>query len=150
MGPVLQSAVPDVEFIVAGSPEAQPVADAVAEAGDGEERQHAGLRWLSNAGGFLTLVGQGRRDQKHSDVPADLQRRHAIAQAADQRGRHVGREERHVRAELERVQLTFPLHFYISDEWFTPDGTATMAVGRTSRSTSSIDSSTWPAVLSLK
>ena len=25
-------------------------------------------------------------------------------------------------------ELRFPIHFYISDEWFTPDGTATMAV----------------------
>ena len=33
-----------------------------------------------------------------------------------------------LRAELERAQLRFPIHFYISDEWFTPDGTATMAV----------------------
>jgi hypothetical protein len=33
-----------------------------------------------------------------------------------------------LRAELERVELRFPIHYYISDEWFTPDGTATMAV----------------------
>ena len=33
-----------------------------------------------------------------------------------------------LRAELERVDLRFPIHYYISDEWFTPDGTATMAV----------------------
>jgi hypothetical protein len=31
-------------------------------------------------------------------------------------------------AELERCDLRFPIHFYISDEWFTPDGTATMAI----------------------
>jgi hypothetical protein len=33
-----------------------------------------------------------------------------------------------LRAELERADLRFPIHFYISDEWFTPDGTATMAI----------------------
>jgi hypothetical protein len=33
-----------------------------------------------------------------------------------------------LRSELERCDLRFPIHFYISDEWFTPDGTATMAV----------------------
>ena len=33
-----------------------------------------------------------------------------------------------LRAELEARELRFPIHFYISDEWFTPDGTATMAV----------------------
>jgi len=33
-----------------------------------------------------------------------------------------------LRSELEARELKFPLHFYISDEWFTPDGTATMAV----------------------
>ena len=33
-----------------------------------------------------------------------------------------------LRAELERAELRFPIHFYISDEWFTPDGTATMAI----------------------
>ena len=33
-----------------------------------------------------------------------------------------------LRAELEARDLRFPMHFYISDEWFTPDGTATMAV----------------------
>jgi hypothetical protein len=33
-----------------------------------------------------------------------------------------------LRAELERAHLHFPIHFYISDEWFTPDGTATMAI----------------------
>jgi hypothetical protein len=33
-----------------------------------------------------------------------------------------------LRAELEARDLRFPIHFYISDEWFTPDGTVTMAV----------------------
>ena len=33
-----------------------------------------------------------------------------------------------LRAELEARDLRFPLHFYLSDEWFTPDGTASMAV----------------------
>ena len=33
-----------------------------------------------------------------------------------------------LRAELEARELRFPIHFYISDEWFTPDGTVTMAV----------------------
>jgi hypothetical protein len=33
-----------------------------------------------------------------------------------------------LRSELERCDLRFPIHFYISDEWFTPDGTATLAV----------------------
>ncbi|MSO51945.1 MAG: hypothetical protein EXQ51_05950, partial [Acidobacteria bacterium] len=31
-------------------------------------------------------------------------------------------------AELAARGLTFPLHFYLSDEWFTPDGQASMAV----------------------
>jgi Putative zinc-binding metallo-peptidase len=31
-------------------------------------------------------------------------------------------------AELERCGLQFPIHFYLSDEWFTPDGHASMAV----------------------
>ena len=33
-----------------------------------------------------------------------------------------------LRSELERCALRFPIHFYISDEWFTPDGTASMAI----------------------
>jgi hypothetical protein len=33
-----------------------------------------------------------------------------------------------LRSELEARDLRFPIHFYISDEWFTPDGTATLAV----------------------
>jgi hypothetical protein len=33
-----------------------------------------------------------------------------------------------LQAELERCDLRFPIHYYISDEWFTPDGTASMAV----------------------
>jgi Putative zinc-binding metallo-peptidase len=33
-----------------------------------------------------------------------------------------------LRSELERSELRFPIHFYISDEWFTPDGTASMAI----------------------
>jgi hypothetical protein len=33
-----------------------------------------------------------------------------------------------LRAELEARELRFPLHFYLSDEWFTPDGVAAMAV----------------------
>jgi hypothetical protein len=33
-----------------------------------------------------------------------------------------------LRDELARCDLGFPIHFYISDEWFTPDGTASMAV----------------------
>ena len=32
------------------------------------------------------------------------------------------------RAELESRGLGFPLHFYLSDEWFTPDGAAAIAV----------------------
>jgi Putative zinc-binding metallo-peptidase len=33
-----------------------------------------------------------------------------------------------LRSELEGRELRFPLHFYLSDEWFTPDGIAAMAV----------------------
>lgn len=33
-----------------------------------------------------------------------------------------------LRAELERRELHLPIRFYISDEWFTPDGTASMAI----------------------
>lgn len=33
-----------------------------------------------------------------------------------------------LRSELEARGLKFPLHFYLSDEWFTPDGVAAMAV----------------------
>lgn len=33
-----------------------------------------------------------------------------------------------LRGELEARGLKFPLHFYIADDWFTPDGTASMAV----------------------
>lgn len=33
-----------------------------------------------------------------------------------------------LKAELDSRDLRFPIHFYISDEWFTPDGTATMAI----------------------
>ncbi|MFN2445042.1 MAG: putative zinc-binding metallopeptidase [Vicinamibacterales bacterium] len=33
-----------------------------------------------------------------------------------------------LRAELEARALRVPLHFYLSDEWFTPDGVAAMAV----------------------
>ena len=35
---------------------------------------------------------------------------------------------RRVQAELEARELRFPMHFYISSEWFTPDGTLSMAV----------------------
>jgi len=31
-------------------------------------------------------------------------------------------------AELESRGLKFPIHFYLSDDWFTPDGTASMAI----------------------
>jgi hypothetical protein len=33
-----------------------------------------------------------------------------------------------LRKELENRGLNFPLHFYLSDEWFTPDGSISMAV----------------------
>ena len=33
-----------------------------------------------------------------------------------------------LRGELERRDLRFPIHFYLSDEWFTPDGLASMAI----------------------
>ena len=33
-----------------------------------------------------------------------------------------------LKRELEGRGLNFPLHFYLSDEWFTPDGQASMAV----------------------
>jgi len=33
-----------------------------------------------------------------------------------------------LQSELEARGLKFPLHFYLSDEWFTPDGVAAMAV----------------------
>jgi hypothetical protein len=33
-----------------------------------------------------------------------------------------------LRGELEERSLRFPLHFYISDEWFTPDGATAIAV----------------------
>jgi Putative zinc-binding metallo-peptidase len=33
-----------------------------------------------------------------------------------------------LRAELDARDLRFPIHFYLSDEWFTPDGVASMAV----------------------
>ena len=35
---------------------------------------------------------------------------------------------RQLQAELEARELRFPAHFYISNEWFTPDGTVSMAV----------------------
>jgi hypothetical protein len=33
-----------------------------------------------------------------------------------------------LRAELEARGLNFPLHFYLSDEWFTPDGATSIAI----------------------
>jgi hypothetical protein len=33
-----------------------------------------------------------------------------------------------LQGELEQCELRFPIHFYLSDEWFTPDGHASMAV----------------------
>src|SRR4029453_19205866 len=33
-----------------------------------------------------------------------------------------------LRAELEARGLGFPLHFYLSDEWFTPDGATAIAI----------------------
>jgi hypothetical protein len=33
-----------------------------------------------------------------------------------------------LRRELEERELRFPLHFYLSDEWFTPDGASAIAV----------------------
>ena len=33
-----------------------------------------------------------------------------------------------LRAELDHCGLVLPIHFYISDEWFTPDGSVSMAV----------------------
>ena len=34
----------------------------------------------------------------------------------------------HLRAELDARGLKFPLHFYLSDEWFTPDGGTAIAI----------------------
>ena len=34
----------------------------------------------------------------------------------------------HLRAELQTAGLQAPLHFYLSDEWFTPDGTTSIAL----------------------
>ena len=33
-----------------------------------------------------------------------------------------------LRAELDERELRFPLHFYLSDEWFTPDGATAIAI----------------------
>jgi hypothetical protein len=33
-----------------------------------------------------------------------------------------------LRAELDARELRFPLHFYLSDEWFTPDGATAIAI----------------------
>src|SRR5262245_28788353 len=33
-----------------------------------------------------------------------------------------------LREELGRCDLHFPLHFYLSDEWFTPDGATSIAI----------------------
>ena len=44
------------------------------------------------------------------------------------KARSSRRASRSCTRELEARDLRFPLHFYLSDEWFTPDGTASMAV----------------------
>src|SRR5688500_19100220 len=33
-----------------------------------------------------------------------------------------------LRGELEARGVSFPLHFYLSDEWFTPDGATAIAI----------------------
>jgi hypothetical protein len=54
-------------------------------------------------------------DVRMSDLPLTIEG--ALADRIDQ-----------FRAELESRGLRFPLHFYLSDEWFTPDGAAAIAV----------------------
>ena len=44
------------------------------------------------------------------------------------RGWHGRKRIGELRAELEARELRFPIHFYVSDEWFTPDGHVAMAV----------------------
>ncbi|MGH7339547.1 MAG: putative zinc-binding metallopeptidase, partial [Candidatus Rokuibacteriota bacterium] len=54
-------------------------------------------------------------DVRMSDLPLAIE------------GTLAGRIAR-IREELEARDLRFPLHFYLADEWFTPDGATAIAV----------------------
>ena len=64
---------------------------------------------------WLDLDDEALLDVRMADLP--LQIEGTLAARLDQ-----------LRGELEAGGIAFPLHFYLSDEWFTPDGSTAVAV----------------------
>jgi hypothetical protein len=65
--------------------------------------------------GWPDLSDEELLDVRMSDLPVTIE------------GTLAGRIAQ-LRAELDARDLRFPLHFYLSDEWFTPDGATAIAV----------------------
>ena len=61
------------------------------------------------------LDDDGLLELRMADLPIAIQG--TLAQRTEQ-----------LRDELRTRGLTFPLHFYLSDEWFTPDGATAIAI----------------------
>ncbi len=64
---------------------------------------------------WLDLSDEALLDVRMSDLPLTIEG--TLAERIAQ-----------LRAELEARGLRFPLHFYLSDEWFTPDGATAIAI----------------------
>jgi hypothetical protein len=64
---------------------------------------------------WLELSDEALLDVRMSDLPLSMDGK-------------LGDRLAQLRAELETRGLRFPLHFYLSDEWFTPDGATSIAV----------------------
>src|SRR3954466_13960379 len=62
-----------------------------------------------------TLSDEALLNVRMCDLP--LQIGHELAERTEQ-----------LRAELLGVGIQAPVHFYLSDEWFTPDGTTSVAI----------------------
>ena len=65
--------------------------------------------------GWSDLSDEELLDVRMSDLPVTIE------------GTLAGRIAQ-LRAELDARDLRFPLHFYLSDEWFTPDGATAIAI----------------------
>src|SRR5688572_18603019 len=64
---------------------------------------------------WLDLSDEALLDVRLSDLPLTL---------AGTMGDRIAQ----LREELDARGLRFPLHFYLSDEWFTPDGRSSIAI----------------------
>ena len=73
------------------------------------------MRRLPLRDDWLDLSDEALLDVRMSDLPLTL---------AGTMGSRIGQ----LREELDARGLRFPLHFYLSDEWFTPDGRSSISV----------------------